>query len=392
MVKAKREMKKKKMTIAEYRRQKLKERLPEARVKTLLEQGRERQKMEGAKALRELEREKEKIGSEKAKRIGTITELRDLYPELSDSDFMRFVKSQFGFDVPAETRAMARESGEDKGFTQSVLSSLSKIKKVETLMKKIEEGEFTGRKRLQILDAVKKLELRQRTEKAEEEKRVNQAKESEKAKQRMEEEKLVNEAKEAEAFAQELVGKKKKKKKVQGEPQGEGEGEAEAPPKKTLVITKKKQKSEQPEVKLEQEEATALREKLVEQEAQQAQQADTEALLNMPDIAPELSQEEGLGLVKRYAIHPSRFTKDKGGILSLNKKGVKHLNNVAKILHPKHLKNVVEFSVLNKIRNDFIARKIKRQMQRQKAKGGELESDNSVSGGGFFGSILDGIF
>jgi hypothetical protein len=392
MVKAKREMKKKKMTIAEYRRQKLMERLPEARAKTLLEQEKERQKMEGAKALRELEKEKEKIGSEKAKRIGTISELRDLYPELSDSDFMRFVKSQFGFDVPAETRAMARESGEDKGFTQSVLSSLSKIRKAETLKAKIEKENLTGRKRLQVLDAVKKLELRQREEKAQEEKRINEAKEREKAKQLME-------AKEAEAFAQELVGKKKKKKKVQGEPQGEpqgeGEGEGEAPPpKKTLVITKKKLKSEQPEVKLEQEEATALREKLVEQEAQQAQQADTEALLNMPDIAPELSQEEGLGLIKRYAIHPSRFTKDKGGILSLNKKGVKHLNNVAKILHPKHLKNVVEFSVLNKIRNDFIARKIKRQMQRQrqKAKGGELESDNSVSGGGFFGSILDGIF
>jgi len=355
MVKAKRE---KKMTLAEYRREKLKQLLPSARAKIAIEQEKERQKMEGAKALRELEKEKEKIGSEKQKRVATITDLRDLYPGLSDSDFKRFVRSQYGFDIPAESQAMAKES-EDKGFTQSFLSSLNKIKKVETLKKKIEKENLTGRKRLQVLDAINTLELRQRTQGEEPKQQPKQQQ-----KQRMEEEKLVNEAKEAERKAA-----------------ADAEALAKAQGKKTLVISKKKKpkQAEQAEVKLEDEAATALREKLVEQEAQQAQ----EELLNMPiaaaeEDAPELSQEEGLGLIKRYAIHPSRFTKDKGGLLNLNKKGVKHLKNVAKILHPQHLKKVVEFSVLNKMRNDIVAKNMKKE--------------KNAKGGGFFGSILDGIF
>jgi hypothetical protein len=100
MVKEKKPVKK--LTIAEFRKRKMQRSAKEAEAKIPFEMARERAKLEGQKQVREFEKERESIAREKQKKISTLAELRDMYPEMNEADFKRFVKSQFGLEQPVE--------------------------------------------------------------------------------------------------------------------------------------------------------------------------------------------------------------------------------------------------------------------------------------------------
>ena len=93
-------MKAKTMSIADFRKLRMKRAALVARAKLPAQFAKEKDVLEGKKKTREIEKEKDTILAEKRKQIETLNEIRDLYPEMSDTDFKRFAKTQFNIQQP----------------------------------------------------------------------------------------------------------------------------------------------------------------------------------------------------------------------------------------------------------------------------------------------------
>jgi len=94
-------------TIADLRKQQRQQRAKLAVGQISREKMKELEQKQAKKAISELSKEQEKLGTERQKRLGMAEELRNLYPELSDTEFNTLLKSQFGINVPLSERAVS---------------------------------------------------------------------------------------------------------------------------------------------------------------------------------------------------------------------------------------------------------------------------------------------
>lgn len=438
---------KKKLTIAEYRKRKMLRSAEEAKAKIPIEQAKEQLKLQGQKQLRELEKEKEAISKEKQKKIANISELRDMYPEMNDADFNRFIKTQFGLEKPAEIINVSKQIREaskkepikiTKKTTKKQLEQLGKEAEGEERLQLLAEAKLRGQKiegARQALQEVEKQKEKLNREmqflrenpifdKYYNKKSLLQGKAS--GKKAIEREQFYKLQDEFNKREQELKKIKTSEGLLKKDYALSGESYEKAP--KTII------KKSPAQIRLEEEEAqnlienmlkrppeqivvedaksTKRREKLAELEARRE-----DAILNgapqeaideinqvidriadridkgveqqpeiegMQELFNEPEQVEAQGLNKKYAIHP-RHIKEGAKNYLLNAKAKKHIANLHKILPTEKVNKIVEFSILNKARNDM-------QNLDKKFKGKKSVKGYKSHGGGLFSSLLGSIF
>jgi hypothetical protein len=459
--------KQEKLTIAEYRRRKLKRGAKEAEAKIPFEMAKERAKLETQKQFREFEKERESIAREKQKKIATLAELRDIYPEMNEADFKRFVKSQFGIEQPVEVSNLSTKITK-QAQAQQPIANIQKLTKqqLEELAKEQE-----GQERLRLLaEAKKKGRLIDTTRKSIEdtkEKIAQTAKELELLKQLpiyskfSKDERLLrgnakgfklserqNYYKIKEALKdKELEAKKLRAIEEQYKKEIEDLGEKYVEPKKPINITKitpamraerdrqaeelfqqaiqktpkivvrdidEEQRRKLADIEAKEQdligdispEADALREKYEKEKKfinsrLQKIQPDIDDFADIfaePAPAPvgaaaaaDVDDDDdgaglrvGLGLNKKYAIHPKHIKEGKKNY-HFNAKAKKHIDNLYKILPAEKVNQICQFSILNKARNDI-------QELDKKFKNKKTVRGYKAHGGNLFSSLLENIF
>jgi hypothetical protein len=123
----------------------------------------------------------------------------------------------------------------------------------------------------------------------------------------------------------------------------------------------------EPEVKIEKDENENLDE--VEGDAENPPPEVDE--LNKDTKGEGLHPLIGLGLVKKYGIHPNHIKEGKNKY-TFTKKGQRHVKALKKLLNPHHAAYVVNWSILNKKRNDIQGLKAKAKKGR-KTRGGFID-------------------
>jgi hypothetical protein len=433
MVKAKKPQKK--LTIAEARKRRLRMRAEEALGKVPLELAKEKAQRDALKALRDVEKEKEKFETEKEKRITNIRDLRDMYPEMSDADFKRFAKSQFGLEEPAmqptiSSKEKAKEEKRRKDLAEDTLkkrqfelaekSAIDVIKREDLLKKEL--AELTNDKRYEDIARNKNILKGKATTQAKLERRKYFYAVDKAIKERENELKKIKSARDdiferyrdlkgnPQQLADEILPPPPPKPQV---------GQAQAIIKKVRTPEEVKFKADllqdilnkQPDIVAKEDlPQTNARENLVDLEARlqtllntgasQAQVNYVKRRINkiareigMPEIPlglqgqvpmeapmaqalesigndpippfqelplnlaqPMIVEPEpapiGAGLAYKYGIHPRHITETKDDY-KFSEKAKKHIHNIKAILPPEQVKQIIQFSLLNKKRNEM---------------------------------------
>lgn len=431
MVKAKKPQKK--LTIAEARKRRLRMRAEEALGKVPLELAKEKAQRDALKALRDVEKEKEKFETEKEKRITNIRDLRDMYPEMSDADFKRFAKSQFGLEEPAiqptiTSKEKAKEEKRRKDLAEDTLkkrqfelaekSAIDVIKREDLLEKEL--NELRNDKRYEDIARNKNTLKGKATTQPQLERRKYFYAVDRAIKERENELKKVKSA-QRDIFERydDLGGDAKQLATNISQPPPPQVGQAQAITKKVRTPEEVKFKadllqdilSKQPNIVAKEDlPQTNKRENLVDLEARlqtllntgasQAQVNYVKRRINkiareigMPEIPlglqgqvpmeapmaqalesigndpippfqelplnlaqPMIVEPEpapiGAGLAYKYGIHPRHITETKNDY-KFSEKAKKHIHNIKTILPPHQVKQIIQFSLLNKKRNEM---------------------------------------
>lgn len=433
MVKSKKPQKK--LTIAEARKRRLRMRAEEALGKVPLEMAKEKAQRDALKALRDVEKEKEKFETEKEKRITNIRELRDMYPEMSDADFKRFAKSQFGIEEPAiqptisskekakeekRRKDLAEDTLKKRQFEQAEKDAIDVIKREDLLMKEL--NELTNDTRYRNIASDKNQLKGKATTQAKLDERKYYYAVDKAIKERENELKKIKSAKDdiLQKY-DDLGGNPMQLINEIVPPKPPQVGQAQAIVKKVRTPEEVKFKADllqdilnkQPNIVAKEDLATTnSRENLVDLEARLQTALNTgasEAQVNvikrkinkiareigMPEIPLGLQPEVpiitpmaqalqmvgnepippfqelplnlaqpmivepepqappiGAGLAYKYGIHPRHITETKNDY-KFSEKAKKHIHNIKTILPPEQVKQIIQFSLLNKKRNEM---------------------------------------
>lgn len=405
MAKSKNDKKMKKpKTIAEFRKLQNEKKRKAAKKMVSQEKLKETIQQQERKKLTELSAEQEKILGEKRKKLGMADQLRELYPELSDTDFNKLLKSQFGITVPIisgipdsgiiepQKRGGRRTRAQIENFNERIRDGSK-----EDLMNMLEQGDFSQPEIRQINVKLKQFQLREKTQAEDERQQLIRAQEEElksqeeqkiqkRIKKETEQSRLLK-AREEEEKAQKIQSEidrkkamddeEKKRQKLQKETLKTGEKSTKKISDKLKGLEKQKELKEKErfERELEQQYKTD-EEKALRKKIEEGFKPPKEVFVQNPNQAIQQAQEdenlsqlpfpiEGQGLLKRYALHPSHI-KDSKDKYVISKAGQKHIKLLKNMLKPADVDYILHFSLLNKARNDklglskkFNGRKVK---------------------------------
>ena len=385
MAKSKMKKDKKPKTVAELRRQQFLKRKEQAKKKVIEEKMKAAEEMKSSKSLQQISKEQEKILTEKQKKLGMAEQLRELYPELNDMEFNTLLKSQFGIQLPQQISSVSSSNIEDRRGGRRTRAQIEDFNErirdgsKQDLENMLAQGDFSPPEIRQIKAKLKDFSIREKSQaederqaqirederRAQEEKerkiqeRINKETElSTILKARQDEEKAMSKQME-EARKQQMEKEEKKRMKLQKATLEKGEKSTQQRSKGLLTQKELKEKQElerQLKKQYQREEEEALRKKIEE-----GFKPPKEVVVQNPNQAIAQAQEdegqdlllpiEGQGLIKRYALHPSHIKESKSKY-NISKAGQKHIKLLKKMLKPEDVEHILNFSLLNKARND----------------------------------------
>ena len=199
IVKEKKIAKAKPKSFLELKQQQKASRIKKARAQVMKEKKLEKEQKESKKSIADVAKEQEKLVVEKQKKLGMAEELRNLYPELNDSEFNSLLKTQFGIQLPTITglqptsmitqaeegskKIGRRTKGQIAEFNQKIRDSTK-----EDLLNLLEKGEYSPAEQRQIKVQLKLVSLQEK--RLEEEKRMKPIKEQEELKKKEQDAKI----------------------------------------------------------------------------------------------------------------------------------------------------------------------------------------------------------
>lgn len=208
----------------ELKQQQKAARIKRARAQVMKEKKLEKEQKESKKSIADVAKEQEKLVMEKQKKLGMAEELRNLYPELTDSEFNSLLKTQFGIQLPTITglqpNIMIQQAEETKKGGRRTKQEIAKFnEKVragskEDLLNLLENGDFSTAEQRQIKGQLKFISLQEKA--LEQEKRMKPIREQEEAKKK-EQEMKIQERLKSESEKLGILQKREKEAKVTAE-------------------------------------------------------------------------------------------------------------------------------------------------------------------------------